>query len=549
MVKIPQLLGPNGLPIDRSLLSKEVAAPTITGVRATHREAVASGLRPERLAGILRQAQMGNARDYLTLAEEMEERYLHYASQVQTRRLAIEGITPTVETPKGMDTRIVDAVHELIEEPGFLDTIGELTDGIAKGYAVVEPVWEYERKYLRPVEWKVRDQRFFQFDRVTMRELRLARDGSLDGDPITKPTFIVHMPRSKTGIPIRRGFARAACWAWMLQSFALKDWAAFAEIYGVPLRLGKYHPGASEADKRTLLRAVASIANDAAAIIPQGMELELIEADGSKGEAVFGGLLDYLDKNVSKLIVGQTMTADDGGSMAQAVVHDKVRIDIVQADGRQLATTLNRDFIPWFVAFNFGPQDVYPRVALPVPEPEDLKELTEGVARLLPYGLKVGQKQMRGKLGLSEPEEGDEILAPQKPAAPPPGNDPSNAVKEPAAVGKKAPQAGLSAGAGFAHPGGCACTGCRAFAALAADPAGVDVEAELDALFAQELADWEEVADPIFAALRAGLAKAKSYDELIALLPEMAGEGGSDQLAERLARLTAIARGLGDVAD
>ena len=549
MVNRTQILGPNGLPVDRALLSKEVAAPTVMGVRATHHEAVASGLKPERIARILREAQVGNARDYLTLAEEMEERYLHYASQVQTRRLAIEGVIPAVESPKGMDTRIVGAVHELIEEPGFLDTIGELTDGIAKGYSVVEPVWEYERKLLRPVEFKPRDQRWFQFDRVTMRELRLARDGSLDGEPIEKPTFIVHMPRSKSGIPIRRGFARAACWAFMLQSFALKDWAAFAEIYGVPFRVGKYHPGASNSDKQSLLRAVASIANDAAAIIPQGMEIEFIEAEGAKGEAVFGGLLDYLDKQVSKLVVGQTMTADDGGSMAQAVVHDKVRIDIKQADCRQLASTLNRDVIPWFISFNFGPQDEYPRITLPVPEPEDLKELTEGVARLLPYGLKVGQKQMREKLGLSEPEDDDDLLGPQKPAAPPPGNDPSNAVKEPAPAAKKPPQAGLSAGAGFAHPGGCACTGCRAFAVLAADGAGVDVEAELDALFAQELGDWEEVADPIFASLRAGLAKAKSYEELIAMLPEIAGEGGSDQLAERLARLTAIARGLGDVAD
>lgn len=548
---VSPILGPDGRPIDRTLLAKEVAAPTIMGVRATHHEAVASGLKPERLVHVLRQAQLGNARDYLTLAEEMEERYLHYASQVQTRRLAIEGVTPTIESPKDMDRRIVDAVHELVEDAGLLDTIGELTDGIAKGYAVVEPVWEYERKLLRPVEWKPRDQRFFQFDRVTLRELRLATDGNIDGEPITKPTFICHMPRSKSGIPIRRGFARAACWAFMLQSFALKDWAAFAEIYGVPLRLGKYHPAASTADKQALLRAVAGIANDAAAIIPQGMEIEFVEADGGKGEAVFGGLLEYLDKQVSKLVVGQTMTADDGSSMAQAEVHDKVRIDIKQADCRQLANTLNRDLIPWFVAFNFGPQDAYPKVTLPVPEPEDLKELTEGVARLLPYGFKVGQKQMREKLGLSEPEEDDELLGP--PSRPESTlNDPSKALKDqpvPAQEKPKGKPAGLSADGGFAHPRGCGCSGCRAFVALAADGGGLDVDAELDTLLAEEMQDWEEVADPIFVGLREALGKATSYSELIAMLPEIAGKGGADQLAERLARLTAIARGLGDVSD
>lgn len=553
---VNQILGPDGQPINRALLAREVAVPTIMGVRATHHEAVASGLKPERLAQILREAAIGNARAYLTLAEEMEERYLHYASQVQTRRLAIEGVTPTVEAPRGMDARIVDAVHELVDEAQFLDMVGALTDGIAKGFAVAEPLWEYERKLLRPVEFKPRDQRFFQFDRVTLSELRLATDGSLDGVPIEKPTFIVHMPRTKAGIPLRRGFARAATWAFMIQSFALKDWAAFAEIYGVPLRLGRYHPGASADDKRTLLRAVSAIANDAAAIIPQGMDIEFIEAQGAKGEAVFGGLLDYVDKQVSKLVVGQTMTADDGASMAQAVVHNKVRLDLQQADCRQMSNTINRDLIPWFVAMNFGPQDAYPRVTLPVPEPEDIKELTEAVARLVPLGLKVGQKEMRERIGLADPEDEDELLgapaaAPAEPAVAPSNKPPSKPLK-PEVKPDDAESAALAAGnasARLRHRPDCGCGGCRAMALLAAEGDGIDVDAELDTLLAEQMADWEALADPLLAPLRQALEEAASFAELEARLPALARDIDGSRLADALARLTSIARGLGDAGD
>jgi phage gp29-like protein len=108
---VSRILGPDGQPVDAALLAQEIATPTLTGVRATRYDAVASGLTPERLAQILRAAAAGNARDYLTLAEEMEERYLHYASQVQTRRLAIEGIKPSVMAPKGVPAQIVDFVH------------------------------------------------------------------------------------------------------------------------------------------------------------------------------------------------------------------------------------------------------------------------------------------------------------------------------------------------------------------------------------------------------------------------------------------------------
>lgn len=541
------LVGPDGLPVSSKKLAEEVATPTVMGVRATHMDGVASGLKPERLAHILKQASLGNARDYLTLAEEMEERYLHYASQVQTRRLAIEGVTPAVESPKGYPKAIVDAVHELVDDPNLLDAIGTLTDGIAKGYAVVEPMWEYERKRLRPVAFKWRDPRYFQFDRIGLTELRLAVDGNLDGVPIDKPTFIVHMPRSKTGIPLRRGFARAATWAFLLQSFGLKDWAAFAEIYGIPMRVGKYHAGASDADKKALLRAVASIANDAAAIIPQGMELEFIEAQGAKGEAVFGGLLDYLDKQVSKLVVGQTMTADDGSSQAQAKIHDNVRLDITQADCRQLGNTLNRDLIPWYVSLNFGPQDVYPKVTLPVAEPEDIKELTEAVARLVPFGLKVGQKQMRAKIGLSEPDDDDEMLTPASP--PTPTSDPdadAEADEAPPAPAPRARKAALSA-----HHSGCRCASCQPVlpAFLAADPGKLDSEDELDDFVAEALADWQEDADPLLAPLREVLEKATSFAELEAMLPGIAGRIDGAKLAMKLAIAMAKARGLGDARD
>ena len=48
----------------------------------------------------------------------------------------------------------------------------------------------------------------------------------------------------------------------------LVDWVSFAEVYGLPLRLGKYAPGASEADKVALMQALIQIGADAAGINP-----------------------------------------------------------------------------------------------------------------------------------------------------------------------------------------------------------------------------------------------------------------------------------------
>lgn len=549
------ILGPDGNPIVIRTLGEEVATPTVAGVRRTHEERVASGITPERLGTILRDAAEGNARSYLTLAEEMEERYLHYASQLQTRRLAIESIDITVES-EGVPTKIVDAVNELIEDDGFAEARGHLPDGISKGYAVVEMMWEFERGALRPVQYVDRDPRFFQLDRLTLRTLRLAVDGSIEGEQLPEAKFLRHMPRPRSGLPLRRGMARPAAWAYLIQQFTLQDWAAFSEVYGMPLRVGKYNASASASDKRTLLKAVASIANDAAAIIPAGMEIEFHEVNGTNGAAVFGGLLDYIDKQISKLVVGQTMTSDNGSSLGQAKIHNEVRLDILRADGRQLAETINRDLIRPFVDLNFGPQDVYPLIQLPVPDPEDVKALSDSLGILVPLGLKVKQSEIREKLGLSDPADSDELLSRSEPVADPqaspavkpdekqrPGakQDP-NADTNPQDV--KAKVAALSAIVSD-HKRACQCGACTAL--LAAEAGKPDALDQVETLFADALDDWQVIVDPITQPIADIVNEAGSFEEALSMLQTRFPD--ASQFADRLGRLTAIARGIGDIAD
>ncbi len=80
-----RILGPDGRPVRKQELTREAAHPTLTGVRQVwNGESMASGLTPERLAALLRSAAEGSRRDFLTLAEEMEERDPHYGAVLTT---------------------------------------------------------------------------------------------------------------------------------------------------------------------------------------------------------------------------------------------------------------------------------------------------------------------------------------------------------------------------------------------------------------------------------------------------------------------------------
>ena len=79
------------------------------------------------------------------------------------------------------------------------------------------------------------------FDRATQSEVRLRDEADiLDGLSLEPYKFITHVPRLKSGIPIRGGLARVVVWAWMFKTYGIKDWMAFAEVFGMSLRVGTY---------------------------------------------------------------------------------------------------------------------------------------------------------------------------------------------------------------------------------------------------------------------------------------------------------------------
>src|SRR5512139_277958 len=86
-----------GRPVKTQALTTELAAPSLTGIRSVWDASVASGLTPYRLANLLQRAAEGEIAEYLTLAEEMEERDLHYRCEIAKRKLAVASLPVTVE--------------------------------------------------------------------------------------------------------------------------------------------------------------------------------------------------------------------------------------------------------------------------------------------------------------------------------------------------------------------------------------------------------------------------------------------------------------------
>jgi phage gp29-like protein len=83
------------------------------------------------------------------------------------------------------------------------------------------------------------------------------------------------------------------------------------------------------------------------------------------------------------------------------------------------------------IAFTFAPQDAYPVIQIGQPDQVPLNEFTQGIAAMIPLGMKVRAREVRERYGLTAPEPGDELLEPPAPVAGPEKLVPARAPDDP----------------------------------------------------------------------------------------------------------------------
>ncbi|WP_299370444.1 DUF935 domain-containing protein [uncultured Tateyamaria sp.] len=427
MARTPQLVDQWGRPIKRAALTQEIMGATTSGVRSPLTGHPADGLDPRKLAMILREADAGDPLRYLELAEFMEERDLHYVGVLGTRRRSVSQLDISVEDASDdpTDKQIAEDLRGWLKRGELQTELFHVLDAIGKGYSTTEIVWDTSMGQFWPKTLKRVDQRWFRFDRINLTT-PLMVDDSGGEQPLPGGKFIWADFQAKSGIPARAGLARIISWAYLFKKFTERDWAVFSQTYGQPLRLGKFGPGASEQDRRTLMRAVSDIAGDCAAIIPESMMIEFIQTGQvSASSDLYEKRGDWYDKQVSKAVLGQTSTTDaEVGGLGSGKEHRQVQEDIERADATDLAAILTRDLVIPFVQLNYGPRKRYPRLIIARPEAEDLKAWTETVLPWAEAGLAIAEDDVYDKLALKRPADGAKILEfARKPKNAGPGGD------------------------------------------------------------------------------------------------------------------------------
>jgi len=364
-------------------------------------------------------ARGGNYQIYEWVAQDDQVQ-----STFQQRRLAVVGREYEVE-PGGdsaLDRKAADSLKAQLDALDWNGVTDKMLWGVFYGYGIAECIWAADGGEVVLSGVKVRKQRRFRFNEK--QEPVLITFGQPLGEALPERKFW----HFRTGAdnddePYGLGLAHWLYWPVFFKRNNLKFWLVACEKFGQPTAVGKYQPGATHEDQNRLLQATRAFATETGIIIPIGTEISLLETVKGAG-ADYVNLYDKMDAAISKVVLSQTMTTDDGASLSQAQVHADVAESVIDADDTLISASFRAGPATWLTEWN------YPGAAVPIirrrkPDP-DLAPKADLDTKLFNLGwvrdddsfrATYGDGYVRKQVQAPPPEDGADALPPGDPGA------------------------------------------------------------------------------------------------------------------------------------
>ncbi len=139
------------------------------------------------------------------------------------------------------------------------------------------------------------------------------------------------------------GLLETAAALTILKRHSWSSWDEFEQIFGIPLRVARVR--GSDQEKQNVLNTMINSVKSQVLATGHNTEIQVIPGGQSDAFQVFAKKIEVVNKEMSKLVLGQTMTTDEGSSKSQSETHYKVQSAILKEDTLRLLAHINA-FLP-----------------------------------------------------------------------------------------------------------------------------------------------------------------------------------------------------------
>lgn len=382
----------------------------------------------DRIEIAIRNAQGGYMRDLTDLSRETCALDPHLTAVLNKRFNAIAAAPWDVVPAEGpgVDPATAKLYAEVVREQllrieKFAQGIRQLAWGLFDARAALETQWVQREPDKRGVIWYAAELSWVHPRRLHFgpkRELRLSDDNWAGGGfmPIGVeldalwPKFVQFKPQLFGEYPEREGLAPRCMYWSFFKRFGARDRMILLELFGKPWRVVTV-PEGSQASPQDLLdaeRAADQLGGNTSVRMPRGTELEAIQP-GTTAGAVHNDVIAESDRQISKLVLGQTGTTDAvsnglGAGMQSSIMQDD-QLLIFTGDCDLLSAAIEDTLTDPIIALNFGAAALThaPRFVIRAEIPTDQKAEVERLQAALNAGLEIKLDEAYEIAGFSRP--------------------------------------------------------------------------------------------------------------------------------------------------
>lgn len=341
--------------------------------------------------------------------------------------------------PKAVEA--AELVTWCLNKMGFKDSLYEATSAIEYGYSLGEICWTRDT-------WN--GKQVVCIDKVAHRDprelyLNIDPHGNYLGVKQLSMGQSVELGPEKTWLfSYNKRFGniygesdlRAAYRSWWAKKFIINFWNVFLERMGSPMMMMKYPNGASADLKKILKNILRNLASNTEVLVPEGVEVNLIEAQRA-GNAGYDAALNFHNDAIARSFllsqlfgVGGAASDTSRGSNSQSQIQTHLVFKSADLISNSLSDSFMVQVVRQIIAFNYGDDQVdalMPRFLWQDYSEYAAQLIADEIRQLFAAGIldmdQTDVNYVRSLLGMKQREEKDKpdkVVRPQP--LPPPGN-------------------------------------------------------------------------------------------------------------------------------
>jgi phage gp29-like protein len=302
----------------------------------------------------------------------------------------------------------------------------EVVDGYLSGLQMFDLVWGFQdvhggkqiavpvrAKRVSPAKFKMEartdNKRYGKLSILTDEHRQYGRPVE-DYDP--RKLLVVHDTNMEGRWDVA-GVHRTIIGWWLVKTYAQYWWAEYTENYGKPLRIARHPENANEDTLKKVEKFLRILGQHAYALIPDGIDLQLLEANIGANNA-HESLIRMCNDEIALAIVGQVETQGDRryGSQAKARELGNIRYENMKYTCGTVGAAYT-DLVDIILWVNYGTSYVphlRPNVAPLLINPRETPTKIQNFVSLQEAGLPVSTQEIYEQTGIAMPKEGDPVL-------------------------------------------------------------------------------------------------------------------------------------------